>query len=98
MHSIIHDLPDEGAQKVLRAIVPAMKPGYSKILICDVVMEDEGAHWLQTTLDIMMMTALAARERTRTEFRTLAESCGLKLVDTFKHTQGVDSIVELELA
>lgn len=34
--------------QILKSIVPAMKKGYSKILVNDFVVPDQGAHWAQS--------------------------------------------------
>ncbi|CAJ2501183.1 Uu.00g040360.m01.CDS01 [Anthostomella pinea] len=64
LHSIIQDWNDEVNSQILRAIVPAMKRGYSKILINDFVVPNQGAHWAQTCLDWELMASLGARHRT----------------------------------
>lgn len=76
LHQIIHDYDDETCLKILRAIIPAMKPGYSKLLINELVLPDKGAHWFTTALDIQLMLCLSARERTRVQFMELVEKVG----------------------
>lgn len=41
-----------------------MTRGYSKILINENVVPDRDAHWLTTSLDMVMMSVFAATERT----------------------------------
>jgi len=48
LHSIIQDWNDEVNTEILKAIVPAMTKGYSKILVNDFVVPDQGAHWVQS--------------------------------------------------
>jgi hypothetical protein len=48
LHSIIQDWNDEVNTQILRSIVPAMKKGYSKILVNDFVVPDQGAIWPQS--------------------------------------------------
>ncbi|KAK5701716.1 hypothetical protein LTR97_004534 [Elasticomyces elasticus] len=98
LHSIIQDWEDETNQQILRALIPAMKRGYSKILINDFVMPDQGAHWMQTSLDWELMVSLGARHRTEAEMRKMIEGANLKVVEIFKHPQSVDSLIEVELA
>ena len=76
MHQIAHDYDDETLLKILRAIVPAMKPGYSKILINDLVLPDQGAHWFAASMDLIMMETMCARERTHAQFSELIEKVG----------------------
>lgn len=98
MHSIIHDWPDEEALEIIRSLVPAMKRGYSKLLINEFVLADAGAPWMLTSLDLALMTVLSARERTAAEFKTLIEGAGLKITGIYKHPLGLDSLIEAELA
>ena len=48
LHSIIQDWNDEVNTQILKAIVPAMKKGYSKVLVNDFVVPNQGAHWAQS--------------------------------------------------
>jgi hypothetical protein len=52
LHSIIQDWNDQVNTDILKAIVPAMKKGYSKVLINDFVVPNQGAHWAQSTSSI----------------------------------------------
>ncbi|KAF2023244.1 O-methyltransferase [Setomelanomma holmii] len=98
LHSIIQDWNDDVNTQILRAMVPAMERGYSKIIINDFVVPDQGAHWAQTCLDWELMAALASRHRTVGEHRKLYEGAGLKITGIWRHPQSLDSVIELELA
>ena len=63
-HFIFHDWPDSEAEKILAALKPSMKQGYSKLLIHDVVLDPllpsaEGG----SSSDIIMMAGVSASER-----------------------------------
>lgn len=60
----MHDYNDDTCVKILRAILPAMKAGYNKILINELVVPEQGAHWFLSSLDIQLMLHLSAKERT----------------------------------
>ncbi|KAF2823177.1 O-methyltransferase [Ophiobolus disseminans] len=98
LHSIIQDWNDDVNSQILKAVVPAMKKGYSKILVNDFVVPNQGAHWAQTCLDWQLMATLGARHRTEAEHRKLYEGVGLKVVGVWRHPQSLDSLIELELA
>ncbi|KAF1842293.1 O-methyltransferase [Cucurbitaria berberidis CBS 394.84] len=98
LHSIIQDWNNEVNTQILKAIVPAMKKGYSKVLVNDFVVPNQGAHWAQTCLDWELMASLGARHRTETEHRQLYEGAGLKITGIFQHPNSLDSLIELELA
>jgi hypothetical protein len=99
MHSILHDWPDETCVKIVERIKQAMKPGYSKILINENVIAPTGAAWEATGLDLLMLTLFSARERTESDWRQLLEKqCGLKISKIWTHENGVESVIECELA
>ena len=98
LHSIIQDWNDEVNSQILTSIVSAMKKGYSKILVNDFVVLNEGAHWAQTCLDWELMASLGARHRTEAEHKTLYEGVGLIITGIWRHPQCLDALIELELA
>ncbi|KAJ4294031.1 hypothetical protein N0V90_007720 [Kalmusia sp. IMI 367209] len=98
LHSIIQDWSDDVNMQILKAIVPAMKEGYSKVLVNDFVVPNQGAQWAQTALDWELMASLGARHRTEAEHQKLYEGVGLKIVGIWRHPHSLDSLIELELA
>ncbi|PWY79169.1 o-methyltransferase [Aspergillus heteromorphus CBS 117.55] len=98
MHSVLHDWPDSDCLRILRNIVPAMKRGYSKILINENVIPSTNAYWETTSLDIIMMADFASTERTETQWRALIEAAGLRVVKVWTVRRGVESLIECELA
>lgn len=98
MHSVLHDWPDEVCLKILGNITAAMKPGYSKLLINENVITDTDAQWEQTALDIMMLTLLSSRERTRGNWEDLLQKAGLKISNVWTVAKGAESLIECELA
>lgn len=75
-----------------------MTPGYSKILINENVIPDTGAHWQATSLDIIMMVDLAAKERTAQQWHQLVAPVGLKISKIWSSLNSVESLIECELA
>lgn len=55
MHSTLYDWLDNLCHKVLDNVVSAMEPGYSKRLLKENVMQETGAYWETTKLDLVMM-------------------------------------------
>lgn len=53
----------------------------SVILIDDIVVPDTGAHYRTTEMDFIMMTTLAAMDRTRKQWDDLFDAAGLALVN-----------------
>lgn len=97
---MLHDWPDEVCKSILKQVAGAMKQGYSKLLINEIIIPDQGADSEATGLDMMMMTLFSSKERTMEEWKRLLESPGLDLkivkVWSVKHSQ--ESLIECELA
>ena len=73
-----------------------MNSGHSKLLIHDVVLPDKGASTFSTESDFVMLALLSAMERSESQWRTLLERAGLKII---KIWPGVpESVIEAELA
>lgn len=98
MHSILHDWPDDTCLKILANVTAAMRPGYSKLLINENVIPDTDAQWEATALDIMMLTLLSSRERTRENWEDLLTRAGLRIAKIWTARNGAESLIECELA
>ncbi|KAF2197615.1 S-adenosyl-L-methionine-dependent methyltransferase [Delitschia confertaspora ATCC 74209] len=96
MHSVLHDWPDDVAGTILKHLIDAMEPGYSKLLINENVIPPKSADWQATALDMMMVTLLSAEERTEQSWRTLLEGAGLRILNIWKAAEGVESLIECE--
>ncbi|KAF4126002.1 O-methyltransferase [Geosmithia morbida] len=100
MQCIMHDWPDDVCVKILGQLAKAMKPGYSKILIFEVVLPRRNAYWEATSYDILMMTQFSALERTEDNWYKLIEGSGLGLKITKLWSSGlsdVENLIEVEL-
>ena len=71
-----------------------MTPGYSKILINDMVVPDIGAGIVACQLDIVMMAMLSAKERTESQWRTLLDSAGYKILKIWTGDEMTESVIE----
>ncbi|KAL5359718.1 S-adenosyl-L-methionine-dependent methyltransferase [Aspergillus floccosus] len=96
LHSVLHSWPDEMCQKILANLVPALRPGYSKVLINENLIPPTGAQYETTGLDCIMM-AIASAERTESQWARLVESAGLKIVKIWTVHKGVESLIECEV-
>ncbi|KND89922.1 Sterigmatocystin 8-O-methyltransferase [Tolypocladium ophioglossoides CBS 100239] len=99
---IIHNYSTPYAVKLLKNLVPALKPG-ARVLINDHCLRDPGAEnpWderLMRGMDMVMLTLLNAQEREEHEFRALFAAADERFV--FKGVTRVDdcrmSVVEAE--
>jgi hypothetical protein len=94
LHLVLHDWDDDNSRKILGYIRDAMKPGYSKLLINENVLEDVGAPWQQTSLDWTMMAMLVNRERTKSQWTALLESVGLRIEGIWRKDISSESVIE----
>lgn len=75
-----------------------MEKDYSKILINDLIVPDQGAPWPVTSMDWLMLALGAAKERTERDWRTMIEQVGSKVTGIWAKEQGAKSLIECELA
>lgn len=76
LHHILHDWPDEKCVEILAQIKSAMTPGYSKMLIHELVLPNRGASSYQCTWDMVMMTVGWGMERSEREWRNMLRLAG----------------------
>ena len=81
MHFVMHDWPDDKCRDILRQIMPAMRPGYSKILLNEIVLPDRNCPPEFSAHDINMMSILAGMERSQAHWVELLESVGLEVIN-----------------
>lgn len=93
MRNIMHDWPDDKCVEILQRLREACADD-SMILIDDMVLPDQGASWKQAQKDIQMMAAVAAMERSVTQWKDLLARAGLKIdqVCTYDKEMG-DSVI-----
>ena len=75
-----------------------MKPGYSKLLVNEIIIPAKGAHMAATGLDFVMMAQLAASQRTEEGWRALLEEAGFRIVGIWSGEKGAESLIECEVA
>jgi 2,7-dihydroxy-5-methyl-1-naphthoate 7-O-methyltransferase len=92
LSQILHGWPDERAAKILRRCTEAGSDNV-RILIVEGVIPDQPTAG-DASFDLFMLTLGGGRQRTLNEFRTLAESAGLKLTSSELLETG-NSLVEL---
>ena len=71
-----------------------MKPGYSKLLIHDLILPDTGANEYQTIFDMAMMTFNGGMERSRTQWERLLIEAGFEVMEFWVQDPDADGIVE----
>ncbi|PLB55726.1 S-adenosyl-L-methionine-dependent methyltransferase [Aspergillus steynii IBT 23096] len=94
-HHILHDWSDAYCLRILDRVAAAMTPGYSRLLIHEMLVLERGASRFQAQLDMTMMAFNGGMERTREQWRALLERAGLTVVGFWDPVdEGGDGIVE----
>ena len=98
LHSCLHDWPDSQAIKILKLLVPAMTPHFSKLLLCESVLPEHTRLPLKGALDFVMMGLLSARERTNSDWRALLESAGYQNIKFIGSEDLQQCVIEADIA
>ncbi|KAI1352909.1 putative O-methyltransferase [Xylaria sp. FL0043] len=97
-HHILHDWSDSKCLEILEKLKSAMKPGYSKLLIHEMIIPETGASKFHSMLDLTMMAFNAGMERTKRQWEELLNRAGLTVVQFWDPPQDdADGIVEVIL-
>ncbi|KAI1267082.1 S-adenosyl-L-methionine-dependent methyltransferase [Xylariaceae sp. FL1019] len=96
-HIVLHDWPDVTATKILETVRDAMEPGYSRILLHEVLVPENKASLTVATLDVTMMALFSALERSEKQWYQLIDGVeGLRIVKIWKARHAVESLIEIE--
>ena len=97
LHSILHDWDDAHGVSILENLRPALVPGYSRVLLNEIVLSEEKPTLAATSMDMMMLAHLGVRERTESEWRAIVEKAGLKFLKVYTYPGVAESVIEAEL-
>jgi hypothetical protein len=95
LHYVLHDWPDDTALKILENLKPALKKGYSKLLIVEFVVAMQNADPFNTALDMVMMAISGAKERTADDWQKLIQRAGMKVVGMWSLPGNHESVIEV---
>ena len=95
-HFILHDWDDASCRKILSNTAAAMEPGYSKLILNEIVLPDKGAPLQMALWDMQMMVVLGGRERPERVWRELLSSVGLEIAGIWQPPAAVggEAIIE----
>ncbi|KAL8846834.1 MAG: hypothetical protein Q9221_008092 [Calogaya cf. arnoldii] len=96
MHAVLHDWSGETSVKFLKQVAVVMKPGYSKVLINDIVIPPMETSYIQAGLDCLVLQA-SANERTEAVWKKVIKEAGLRLVKIWPDGRSYESVIETEL-
>jgi hypothetical protein len=97
-HAVPHDWPDADCVRMFSQVKAAFKPGYSKLLIYEVVLPKKGATNMMMTLDLQLMNCTSGLERTEEHWERLLSEAGFSIVGISRHPRAVESVIEANLA
>tara|TARA_B100001093_G_scaffold496715_1_gene542767 strand:- start:1518 stop:2555 length:1038 start_codon:yes stop_codon:yes gene_type:complete len=101
LRNILHDWSDSKCEKILSNLASAMTGQDSRIILIELGRagnrERSNMERGRTTIDLLMMTMFAGKERTTDEFKGLLNAAGLELVAIHK-TRSIAQVVEAKLA
>ena len=89
-HFVLHDFADSQARLILEHTRDAMKPGYSRLLLNEIVIPDQDCPAFFATADITMMAVLAGLGRDRAQWTALVESVGLQVCKIWESPEDGD--------
>lgn len=82
MSAVLHGFDDSMAERALRNVAAAARPGEASIVLLEMVMPDHHADIGAASFDMQMFMGTPGRERTRAEWDTLFERSSVRLVET----------------
>ncbi|KAI1380465.1 putative O-methyltransferase [Hypoxylon crocopeplum] len=97
LHSVLHDWSDEDCIRILEQLRPAMKLGYSRLLINEIIVPDRKPTWPVTSMDQLVFVLGAMRERTEAHWDNILKGAGFRIVRTYNYEMGSESLIEAEL-
>jgi hypothetical protein len=78
LKNVIHDGPDDDAVHILRNVRAAARTG-KRVLLVELVIPTHDRDFLGKWMDLEMLIALSARERTATEYGQLLNTAGFQM-------------------
>ena len=81
----------------MKNLKDAMLPGYSKLLVANIVLPDEDVPLRQSGLDIAMMCMHSGSQRSEAEWWALLGEAGFNVKRVWKPNGDGDGIIEAEV-
>lgn len=97
LHSVLHDWSDDDCIRILEQLKPAMKDGYSTVLINEIIVPHQNPTWPVTSMDILMLVLGAMQERTEAQWESLLQRAGFRILKIYSYEMGSESLIEAGL-
>ncbi|KAL9614479.1 MAG: hypothetical protein Q9167_001007 [Letrouitia subvulpina] len=98
LRAIMHDWPNRACHEISNNTASAMREGYSKLLIDELVLPDCNVPLRGALSDIHMMAIESGSERTSTQWHDLLRSSGLQIEKIWSTDSRMESVIEAVLA
>jgi hypothetical protein len=96
LRNILHGWSDKDAARILWNLHEAMRPGYSRLLINEIVLPDTECEFWEAAFDLSMMAVVNGRLRTESQWKALIGTVGrLKLEKIWRYDTEGKSILEV---
>ncbi|KAI1491675.1 S-adenosyl-L-methionine-dependent methyltransferase [Biscogniauxia mediterranea] len=97
---IFHDWSDQYAARILGNLVPALKPGTSRVWLGEVVLPDLGCHTrdqLQRSADLLMKAGFNGKERSKRDWESLFAQVDkrFRIVNITQPDGAQDAVIEV---
>ena len=96
LQNILHNWASPVGHTILTHLKEVMIPGYSKLIIGNIILPEENVPLRNSGLDIAMLFLHSGSQRSEHEWRELIEGAGLKVVKVWYPPGDGDGIVEVE--
>ncbi|KAI2636734.1 putative hydroxyindole O-methyltransferase [Xylaria nigripes] len=96
-HSVLHNWRDDDCVRILQQLRPAMKKGYSRLLLNEIVLPRRDHTWQATGLDQLILVCCGVQERTEAHIAMLLKRAGFRLTRVYTYELCHDSIIEAEV-
>lgn len=97
MRSVLHDWPNHKVLEVLQQLKAVMTPGYSRLLLNEIVIKNGKPDWRASSLDVFLMVLMCAHERSEREWRQLINQAGLTITNIYTKHESTESVIEVIL-
>ncbi|KAI4088972.1 MAG: hypothetical protein LQ344_005724 [Seirophora lacunosa] len=97
IRQVLHDWPDQECQAILKHLAAAMRAGYSKLLVNEIIIPEVGASDFIIACDLVMMGLGGGMERTKSHWSSLLESAGLRIQNVWTLNEQTESVMEAVL-
>ncbi|KAI4285844.1 MAG: hypothetical protein L6R35_004568 [Caloplaca aegaea] len=97
LRNVLHDWPLTQCVSILKNVATAMTPGYSKVVLNELVIPDHGADIFGAQSDFTMLSVVGSEERSESQWRDMLDQAGLRITKIWTRAQEAESIIEAEL-